>query len=666
MAVAQMAKVMIVSHRTQASELLEALQREGICQILNAQEAIVSRDMPELVKTTEKPKDIQQLLERLGKSISFLKDYAEHPKGLAAVLAPRAVINERTYRQVVSSKEIPEVIERCRESETAIEKLKTERGELINTLEQLRPWVSLETPVEEIDRLQQAKAMAGLIPAKQIEGLKEQLDELGAAVEVVGIYKEKLACIVACLNQNLSNVQKVLRAAEFEAVDFEDMAGIVAGLIKNNSEKLKKTENQLDCEHKQALSLGKNLLKLEILNDHYANLLNREQAKEAAPMTEQTVLLEGWVKEEDYPRLEKLVSHFDASSLGRIEPAEGEDVPVEIENKSIIKPFEVITRLYGMPQHFDVDPTVFLAPFFAIFFGLCLTDAGYGIVLLAFSIYLLTKIQGDRKFMWMLAICSAATIVAGALMGGWFGDAVQKFVPSLEPLRQKVMWFDPMQYPLRFFALSLILGYIQIMAGLLIAFLHDLKRKLYIAALCDRLSWLIMLNSIVAYAFAKTGRLPSWSGSLFGYAALFSASVIFLFSHRQGGWPVRLGMGFYNLFSALFYVGDVLSYLRLMALGLVTAGLAMAWNQFAELAYRIPFVGLILAILILVVCHPLNIGINALGAFVHSLRLQYAEFFPKFFTGGGLPFKPLGKSYKHIYIEKLKNKRSEGESRKAG
>jgi V/A-type H+-transporting ATPase subunit I len=262
------------------------------------------------------------------------------------------------------------------------------------------------------------------------------------------------------------------------------------------------------------------------------------------------------------------------------------------------------------------------------------------------------KIQGDKKLMWMLAICSVATVVAGALMGGWFGDAVQKFIPAMEPLRQKMMLFDPMKYPLKFFALSLILGYIQIMAGLLIAFVYDLKRKLYIAALCDKLTWLIMLNSIVAVVFAKTGKLPARLAPLFGYAALFSAAVIFLFSERKGTWPARLGMGFYNLFSALFYVGDVLSYLRLMALGLVTAGLAMAVNQMAELAYGLPFVGFVAAILILIAGHLFNLSINALGAFVHSLRLQYAEFFPKFFVGGGLPFKPLGKDYKHIYITK--------------
>ncbi len=654
MAVAQMAKVIIVSHRTQASELLEALQHEGICQILNAQEAMVSKDMPELVTEAEKPKDVQRRLDELSKSIAFLKNYAESSKGLGSILAPRTVVDEKVYNKVVSSKEILGIVEQCRECEAAMEKLKTERENLLGALEQLRPWASLETPVEEIGRFQQTTALAGLIPAEQFEETKQQLSELGAATEVVDTLGSRYACIVVCLNQNLGDLQKLLRSADFETVGFEGMTGTAAELIKQTSEKLDKAESQLQAEQNKALSLSKNFLKLEILHDHYTNLLSREETMTDAPATEQTVLLEGWVKNDDLPRLEKTVSRFKASSLHRIEPAEGEEIPVEIENKNIIKPFEVITRLYGMPRRFEVDPTVFLAPFFAIFFGLCLTDAGYGIVILAISIYFIRKMQGDKKLLWMLTICSVATVIAGALMGGWFGDAVQKFIPSLEPLRQRVMWFDPMQYPLRFFILSLILGYIQIMAGLLIAFLHDLKRKLYVAAICDRLSWLVMLNSIVAFALAKTGKLPGQSGPLFGYAALFSAAVIFLLSHREGGWSARLGMGFYNLFSAIFYIGDVLSYLRLMALGLVTAGLAMAVNQIAKLAYDLPFVGFIAALLILVFGHLFNLGINALGAFVHTLRLQYAEFFPKFFIGGGLSFKPLEKSYKHIYIKKLK------------
>jgi V/A-type H+-transporting ATPase subunit I len=370
-------------------------------------------------------------------------------------------------------------------------------------------------------------------------------------------------------------------------------------------------------------------------------------------MTEHTVLLEGWVKKRDFPRLQKIVSGFGASSLSRIEPAEDEEVPVEIENKNYVRPFEVITRLYGMPQHFEVDPTSFLAPFFALFFALCLTDAGYGLVIIALMVFFIKKFQGDKKLMWMLGICSAVTVVAGALTGGWFGDGVQQFIPALKPLRAKMMWFDPLEKPMMFFGLSLALGYTQIMAGLVIAFVHNLRRKQYTAALCDQLTLLVMLNSIAIFAASKVEVVPIEIGKFFGIIAIIPAAVILLFSQRQGGWAGRIGMGMYNLFSTIFYVGDVLSYIRLMALGMVTAGLAMAINVMAGLALDIPYgIGIVAMILVLIGGHGFNIAINALGAFVHTLRLQYAEFFPKFFVGGGKLFEPLTKEYKHIYIKK--------------
>ena len=304
-----------------------------------------------------------------------------------------------------------------------------------------------------------------------------------------------------------------------------------------------------------------------------------------------------------------------------------------------------------MPQHFEVDPTVFLAPFFALFFAMCLTDAGYGLVIIAVMVFFIKKMQGDKKLMWMLGICSAVTVVAGALTGGWFGDGVQQFLPALKPVREKLMWFDPFEKPMLFFALALALGYVHIMTGLMIGFVHNLKRKQYIAGLCDQFTLLVMLNSIAIFAAGKAGVVPIEVGKFFGTLAIIPAAVILLFSQRHGGWGSRIGMGVYNLFSTIFYVGDVLSYIRLMALGMVTAGLAMAINVMAKLALDIPYgIGVVGMILILVGGHGFNIAINALGAFVHTLRLQYAEFFPKFFVGGGRLFEPLSKEYKHIYI----------------
>ncbi len=652
MAIAQMEKIIIVSHRSQASELLEAMQHEGICHILNAEEAILSRDFPELGAAAERPRDIEGLLSRLEKSIAFLKNYARANKGLAGVLSPRTVVDVQSYQKVVSDREILKTIDKSEQLEASIEKTKSEIENLQATLEMLGPWASLETPVEEIGLFDQATCWTGLLPIQLFEQTKERLTESGAAIQQIGKTSNKSACLIVALKESSDDVQKLLRSVEFEPVSFEPMTGTVSKLIKEHSKKLKQAEKQLQSLTENAEKLSKNLLNLEILYDHYQNLLNREQARDTAPATEHTVLLEGWVKKKDYARLEKIVSGFESSSLTKIEPAEDEEIPVEIENKRAIKPFEVITRLYGMPQHFEVDPTVFLAPFFALFFGLCLTDAGYGLLIIALMVFFIKKMQGDKKLMWMLGICAAATVVAGALTGGWFGDGVQQFVPALKPLRDKIMWFDPLEKPMTFFILALGLGYFQIIAGLFIGFGHSLKRRDYTSAICDYLSWLVMINSIVVFLGGKFGVIPAHIANIFGLTALVPAAIILLFSQREGGWGGRIGMGLYNLFSTIFYMGDVLSYLRLMALGMVTAGLAMAINVIVIICDKIPYVGILIAVLVFVGAHTFNLAINALGAFVHTLRLQYVEFFPKFFVGGGKLFQPLSKEYKHIYIKK--------------
>jgi len=653
MAVARMIKVIIVSYRTEASELLEALQREGICQVLNAEEAMVSRDSPDLAAPAQRPRDIEELLHRLQKCIAYLKSYSGTKKGLAGVLSPRTVIDEQSYNDVVSDEQVLKIIDECERLESSIEKLNSESESLLGTLKQLSPWQSLQSPVEEIGQLQQTVCLAGLLPEGHFEQLQEQIAELTSAIQQVGATGNQYACLIVCLKENVGDVQKLLRSVEFEPINFGSWTGTVAKLIKQHTEKLNEVEIQLHSHTNSAVALSKNLLKLEILNDHYSNLLNREQTKDTAPATQRTVLLEGWVKESDYPRLEKIVSGFGASSLTRIEPAEDEDMPVEIENKHLIKPFEVITRLYGMPQHFEVDPTVFLAPFFALFFALCLTDAGYGLIIIALMVLLVRKIQGDKKLMWMLVICGATTVVAGALTGGWFGNA-HEYLPSwFAKARNGLMWFDPFEKPMMFFKLALALGYIQIMAGLTIAFGHTLKRKDYVAAVCDKLTWLVMLNSIVLLLASKFGMLPARIGKICVVTALVPAGAILLFSHREGSWAGRIGMGMYNLFSTIFFMGDVLSYLRLMALGMVTAGLAMAINVIAQIAAKIPYgLGIIAMVLVLVVGHGFNMAINALSAFVHTLRLQYVEFFPKFIAGGGRSFEPLSKKYEHIYVTK--------------
>jgi V/A-type H+-transporting ATPase subunit I len=164
-----------------------------------------------------------------------------------------------------------------------------------------------------------------------------------------------------------------------------------------------------------------------------------------------------------------------------------------------------------------------------------------------------------------------------------------------------------------------------------------------------------MLNCLVLLGLGSSEVISPRAGAIFGWVALVPATTIFLFSHREGGIGARLGMGAYNLFSTVFYLGDVLSYLRLMALGLATAGVAMAVNIIAQTAGDVPYVGFIIAALLIVGGHLFNAAMSSLGAFVHTMRLQFVEFFPKFLVGGGTEFQPLTREYKHVYINREGN-----------
>ena len=650
MAVAQMTKVLIASHRSEAGQLLEQLQQQGIIEILDAERSMVSIEWPELQMDVTRPKQKEELLARLGAAIDLLKKYATE-KDQTSMFDPLLSVDKNQYSNVVNGSEATELLEKVEKIADEMANRQSEIENAQNLLTKLLPWSNMDGTVEDLQGLEKASCIIGLLPNQHITAITDELAEIGAAIEIVGSGATAKACIIACLTENTSLVQKKLRGADFEAVSFEGIKGSIKENISKANQVIKNAETTLQEMKKSAGVLAKDKIKLQILFDHCQNLIEREVTRNNSPGTDNVDLFEGWVKKRDYEKLEKIVGQFAASTVNKMELAEGEEPPVDIDNGKTVQPFEVITRLYGMPNPVDIDPTAFLAPFFALFFGICLTDAAYGLVMVAFFAWLLKKMKGDKSFVWMMIACSITTIVAGALTGGWCGDAIQKFFPALNGFRESLMWFDPMEKPMIFFAISLGLGYLQILFGVAVGFFHKLKRGDVTGALFDHGTWLVWLISLTVFGLAKTGYLPAGLGTVFGIIAVVPAVGIILFSEREGPWGARIGMGIYNVFSTVFYVGDVLSYIRLMALGMVTAGFGMAVNQIAIQMKDVPYVGWLLAGVIFVGGHIFNIANSALGSFVHSMRLQFVEFFTKFIIGGGREFAPLRQKYQHVKIE---------------
>ncbi|MDH4201449.1 MAG: V-type ATP synthase subunit I [Phycisphaerae bacterium] len=657
MAIVPMQKVMIVAHCSQSVELLETLQKAGIAEILGTEHALICLEWPELTVEFRGHREFEDILARIEEAIAFLRPHAG--KEQTSVFAPMIEVDSNMYLRVISAEDTQKLLDEIDVVSRQMEKLTIEADYNMTFLEKLLPWKSLSIPVEDLYGLGTSTTFAGLIAEQHFDAACEKLSELGAAVEKVATHHRVEACIVVCLNESAANVQKALRSVEFETVSFEDVSGLVNDRTVRIRQRLQEIKNEQAELAAKAGRLAEDKLKLQILFDHLQNLHHRASTHSGAPASDNVVFFESWVKKKDYPALEKLVAGFDACNVAPIEPGPDEEPPMEIENPPYVRPFEAITRLYGMPSPSSVDPTVFLAPFFAIFFGLCLNDAAYGIIMVALLAWVLKKIRGNKRMYWMMAVCGVMTIVAGAITGSWFGDAVTALLPAgsgvqkvLNGAREKIMLFDPMTKPMTFFVLSLGLGYLQIQVGLFVAFFANLLKKDIAAAIFDQLTWIGMLNCFLLLGLSKGGILSAGFARPAGYAAMGFATLILFFSGRGMGLTGRLGMGVFQLFSTVFYMGDVLSYVRLMALGMVGTGFGMATNVLTKLAADIPYVGWLLGALVFVAFHALNLALSALGAFVHSMRLQFVEFFPKFFTGGGRNFKPFQNTYRYIDIKK--------------
>jgi V/A-type H+-transporting ATPase subunit I len=652
-----MQKLMIIAHRSQAGQVVSALQDAGIVQILDAERAMISKEWPELETEFKRPKEMEELVGRLDKAVAFLKLHMKGKDGRSAFV-PLLEIDKKKYTDIVLGSAAMDLLDKTEQVQTLIDKLNSRSEALRTEIHKLLPWRELQTPIEQIGQLITVVCLSGVLPKQHFDKAVETVSQVGAVVQVVGGELTTQPCLVFGMKESALEIQKILRAFEFEMAGFEGLQGTIAENLTQRQNELAEIAEKLKEAFKLAEHLAGEKLKLEILADHYHNFLARKHTQATAPATENAVFFESWIKTKDCPELVKILESFDGADVVPMTPAEGEEVPVEIENAFYVRPFETVTRLYGMPIPSSIDPTVFLAPFFAIFFGLCMADAGYGLILVALLAWAIKKTQGDKKILWMLLVCSITTFLAGVITGSWFGDAITSLMPEssglrtvLDGIRVKVMLFDPMTQPMTFFLLSLALGYFQIQCGLLIALLANLFKKDWAATVWDQLVWLIHLNSLLCLGLAKGGFLPVYLAKPCGITAIFTSLGILLFTARNIGWGGRLGLGFYQLFSTVFYMGDILSYARLMALGMVGSGFGMAINVLVKLIAEVPYVGWLLGALLFVGGHLFNVALSILGAFVHTMRLQFVEFFPKFFTGGGRDFIPLRKEYKHVQIK---------------
>lgn len=568
-------------------------------------------------------------LDKTGSVLQFLvQNGAKNP-----LFPQKEAVSYQSFLQ--ESQEGRRLTEQLDTTASKIASLESEAAALRTQAESLEPWLQLDIPLEQLSFTETTHCHVGFLPEKELPAFQEGMQNLLADWKTYGEGQDGRALVVLAYNRDEETVKHLLKEHDFSEAVLPKRSGTASQVQQELLQEAKEREDKIARLQQETRDTLPHKQQVELYYDQLSAAHDRLQ--NGGVETVSAFKVQGWVRKDRTQRVEKVIqSVTEAYQLTFADPAEGEIPPTVLENSKLVEPYESVVELYSLPKAGSIDPDAIMAPFHFIFFGMMMSDAGYGLVL-TIMLYIALKKFKPTGFARQLALViffgGISTTIWGAMFGGWFG------------LEWHPLLFVPMNEPLKMLALCFGLGSIHLITGMLLKTKMLLRDGDVMGAVCDQISWLIMFLGFFLMALVP--------GPIGKYLAWLGAGIIVLFGGRdRKGIISRLIGGLLSLYNISGYLSDLLSYSRIFALGLATGVIAMVINTVAQMLWSAGPVGIVAAILVLLAGHYFNIIINVLGAFVHSSRLQYIEFFGKFYEAGGRAFLPLALRTKYTDITK--------------
>ena len=621
------------------------MQKTGVVEIIDIVEDINEsgdevQDSQIHQELTKELTYLETKLSNLKFGIDFLKPYV---KSINPLIHGKPSIKKDELSEILSNEvKVLETLQAVFDLDKRISRLKVEESKLQGQMEMLSPWRSLDIPLDQLGSTQKTVFLTTTMPRKSREELEKKLDEEGLLAEIttLGESQDDVYALVIYHKNHGEELQSLFKEFSVNTQDFPRLNGTPTEIIKKDQKRLTDIEKERENIKDESKKLADQRLYFEILYDYYSVERDRKSALQNVADTDKTFSVQAWLPEqyEDLVKSEVL-KVTDTVYLEFRPPSEDEEMPVLLSNSKLVEPFEVITELYSLPDPRGIDPNIYMAPFYFIFFGMMLSDAGYGIIMSLITGFALWKFKladSGKKFVSMLFLCGLSTVLWGAVFGGWFGDLI----------RVKPLWINPLDNPLSVLILSFIMGIIQIYTGIILNAYKNIRAGHTADALMDQGLWLVLLTGLLMFVKPELATIGK-------YMALFGAVGLVLTQGRsQKGILKKLTSGILSLYDITGYLSDVLSYSRLLALGLTTGVIASVINTMAKTVSG-SIVGYVAMALIIIGGHVFNLVINVLGAYVHSSRLQYIEFFSKFYDSGGRAFNPLRVKTTYVELEDM-------------
>ena len=507
----------------------------------------------------------------------------------------------------------------------------------------LAPWLTVDAPLGGADgALAVFFGTVGLnVTDDALKALADSLDGL-LTWQQASSDRSLRYLLVMCHGSVKERALSALRDLGFSTVSFRGMTGTAKENDKALAENLAALEKERQEIEQRIVGLGGKREALLEASDRAAIALRREEAKSRLVGTDKVFLLEGWLPADRCAEIEKTLKPFTCAIETR-EPTEDEypQVPVQLKNNKLTRPLNMVTEMYSLPAYGTLDPNPLMAPFFILFYGIMMADMGYGLLMMIASVIISKKYRPkgtSGELFSLLGLCGISTFIMGALTGGFFGDFLTQLVAIVSPGTVFALpkLFDPLDDLTMILIGSMALGMVQIVTGMAISLIEKCKRKKFLDAFFEEITWWIVFIGIALLALGK------------GAAVLYvGCALVLLGPIVQGkGWGRLTGV-FGSLYNHVTgYFGDILSYTRLMALMLAGSVIAQVFNMLAAMPGNV-----IAFIIISMLGNAMNFGLNLLGCYVHDLRLQCLEFFNKFYVDGGKPFRPMTLDTEYVDLQ---------------